>query len=322
MKNSVPLKILKPLITLSSGIGRQKKLFILIYHRVLDKPDFMRPGEADKAIFAWQMEVLASYFNVLPLHEALQKLQKNALPPRAVCITFDDGYADNCTNALPILKQFQLPATFFIADGFLDGGRMWNDTVIEAVRTINQPQLDLTPIELGRFDLSSDEKKSRAAGHIIRAIKHFEPVRRRECAEFLAAQTARLQNDLMMTTGQLQLLRQSGMEIGGHTVTHPILAKLDDAQVLEEISANKTALENLLNTELRYFAYPNGKPEQDYLVKHSELVRKAGYRAALSTRWGVAGQSSDNWQLPRFTPWDKSPGKFILRMVRMYSCVN
>jgi len=119
------LHVLKPFATLASGLGAQKKLSILIYHRVLDQADFMRPGEVDKQAFTWQMQLLARYFNVLSLNEALSGLQNDNLPPRAVTITFDDGYADNLHNALPILKQFGLSATFFIASGYLDGGRMW-----------------------------------------------------------------------------------------------------------------------------------------------------------------------------------------------------
>ena len=116
---AITLYGLKQLATLASGFGKKKKLFILIYHRVLDEPDFMRPGEVDKIKFAWQMELLSKYFNVLSMSDALEKIQKNTLPPRAVCITFDDGYADNYHNALPILKNNQLTATFFISSGYL-----------------------------------------------------------------------------------------------------------------------------------------------------------------------------------------------------------
>jgi peptidoglycan/xylan/chitin deacetylase (PgdA/CDA1 family) len=318
MINSIFLNILKVLATIASGLGKRKKLFILIYHRVLDQPDIMRPGEADKSAFTWQMELLSKYFNVMSLHDALQKIQTNTLPPRAACITFDDGYADNCTNALPILKRFNLSATFFIANGFLNGGRMWNDTVIEAVRNFPLPELDLSAIDLGRFDVSNPETKYQAAEQIIRQIKHLPPAQRAEHTAFLAAQSQNLPDDLMMTTGQLKQLHQSGMEIGGHTVNHPILAKLDNETARKEIEENKTFLEKLLNTSLRFFAYPNGKPNSDYLQQQVTIVKQLGYQAALSTQWSVADHGSDSWQLPRFTPWDKSPIKFMLRMISVY----
>lgn len=318
MKHSIFLTTLQALATAASGMGKHKKLFILIYHRVLDEPDFMRPGEADKTAFSWQMQLLSEYFNVLPLQDALQKMQSGNLPPRAVCITFDDGYADNFTNALPILKRFGLSATFFIANGFLNGGRMWNDTVIEAVRNFPQLELNLNQIGLGRFDLSDPQKRCRAAANIIQQIKHLPPAQRDRHTAFIAAQSRNLPDDLMMTSEQLTQLHLSGMEIGGHTVNHPILAKLDAQTAQREIAENKSFLENLLNASPRFFAYPNGKPLEDYLPQQVEIVKDAGYQAALSTQWGVAHRYGDGWQLPRFTPWDSTPLKFMLRMVCKY----
>ena len=294
----------------------------MIYHRVLDEPDFMRPDEVDKEAFTWQMELLAMHFNVLPLSEALERMQNDTLPSRAVSITFDDGYADNYTNALPILKKCNLTATFFIANGFLDGGRMWNDTVIEAVRNIKVPILDLTEIGLGQFEVAEISQKCWVAEQIIQKIKHVPLDKRNQYTIYIAAQSHSLPSDLMMTSAQLIKLHQSGMEIGGHTVNHPILAKLDDHMAELEISENKAFLEQLINTKIKYFAYPNGKPGKDFYKQHLSIVENIGYQAALSTEWGVTNQMSDIWQLPRFTPWDKNPIKFILRIVGRYQYVG
>lgn len=314
---SILLGGLKHLATLASGLGKQKKLFILIYHRVLDEPDFMRPGEVDKYAFTWQMALLSRYFNVLSLDDALQRLQSDTLPPRAVTITFDDGYADNHANALPILKSHGLMATFFIASGYLNGGRMWNDSVIEAIRSMPQPQLDLSAIGLGRYALATPAEKAASAQQILTKIKHLAPEQRAECTRYIEQQAAYLPDDLMLSTGQLVQLQQNGMEIGGHTVTHPIMAKLSDAEVQRELTENKQFLEQLLGGQVRYFAYPNGKTGQDYLPGQSALVKACGYQAALTTDWGVANNTSEVWQLPRFTPWDKSPIKFMVRMIRL-----
>ncbi|PPD35116.1 MAG: polysaccharide deacetylase [Methylomonas sp.] len=311
------LSLLQPFATLASGIGNQKKLLIMIYHRVLDEPDFMRPGEVDKAAFTWQMQLLAKHFNVLPLAEALERMQNNTLPPRAVCITFDDGYADNYTNALPILQRFDLKATFFIASGFLDGGRMWNDTVIEAVRNITTASLDLNKAGLGVFETSTHSQKCQSAQEIIKKIKHLDLSERTRYVEVIAAKSQDLPNDLMLTSEQLKELHQSGMEIGGHTVNHPILAKLDETTSKREIKENKIFLEELLGVTLQFFAYPNGKPEIDYLRQHAEWVKQAGFSAAVSTQWGVATKDSSLMELPRFTPWDGEPLKFMLRIIML-----
>jgi len=309
---------IKHLATISSGAGKQKKVLILIYHRVLDEPDFMRPGEVDKNEFTWHMELMSRYFNVLSLKEALEKADEDNLPPRAVCITFDDGYADNYFNALPILNKFGLEATFFIANGFLDGGIMWNDCVIEGVRSIQGDILDLREIKLGEFDISTDEKKARVAGSILKTIKHCEPSQRKQYAKYFFSLIPKNAPEIMLTMEQLRMLYKSGMEIGGHTKTHPILATLDKTEASLEIKENKQVLEDILDTQINFFAYPNGKPEIDYLPEHVQIIKKSKYQAALSTEWGVMDKNSDKWQLPRFTPWDSVPEKFMLRIADIY----
>jgi peptidoglycan/xylan/chitin deacetylase (PgdA/CDA1 family) len=318
MKHELLLKLLEPLATFASGLGKQKKLLIMIYHRVLDEPDFMRPDEVDKEAFTWQIELLAKHFNVLPLSEALERMQTDTLPPRAVSITFDDGYADNYINALPILKKFNLTATFFIASGFLDGGRMWNDTVIEAVRNFSGSELDLSEIGMGLFDVNDVAKKNKSANQIILQIKHLPFIERDKYTTYIASQSQNLPDELMISSEQLKKLHQSGMEIGGHTVNHPILTTLDLEIAKSEINENKVFLEKLLGQQLSLFAYPNGKPTNDFDSIHCELVKQIGYKAAVSTKWGVVGKKSDIWQLPRFLPWDKSSLIFMARIIYIY----
>jgi hypothetical protein len=123
------------------GAGADAKLSILIYHRVLPVPDPLFPTETTVESFDAQLGLLKSLFNVLPLPEAVARLKAGTLPARAASITFDDGYADNFTRALPILQKHGLHATFFIATAYLDGGRMFNDTVIESIRQCTQRHL-------------------------------------------------------------------------------------------------------------------------------------------------------------------------------------
>ena len=138
---------------LISPAGERGKLSVLIYHRVLAAPDSILYGEIDAMRFEVCMELVAAEFNVLPLGEACSRLVRGALPARAVCITFDDGYSDNEQIALPILKRLGLPATFFVATGFSNGGIMFNDGVIEAVRHSAEGTYDLTALGFGNYTL-------------------------------------------------------------------------------------------------------------------------------------------------------------------------
>jgi peptidoglycan/xylan/chitin deacetylase (PgdA/CDA1 family) len=290
-------------------------LSILIYHRVIREPDALVPGETCESEFDWQLAALRRWFTVLPLPEAIARLRAGTLPVRSACVTFDDGYADNVTVALPALLRHGVPATFFLATGFFDGGRMWNDSVIETIRSAEGSVLDARCIGLEPLDISDIASRRRALDTALVALKYLPQEERQARVDEFAAKASRpLPADLMMTTGQVRHLAASGMEIGAHTVTHPILARLEPARASSEIAESRQRLETIIGRRVTLFAYPNGRPGQDYRPEHVAMVKELGFEAALSTAWGVAHAASDMFQLPRFTPWDKSAGMFVLRL--------
>ncbi|HEU4373354.1 MAG TPA: polysaccharide deacetylase family protein [Telluria sp.] len=290
-------------------------LSILIYHRVLAHKDPLFPAEVDAVEFDHQIGLLRSMFNVIPLIDAVRHLRAGTLPARAACITFDDGYADNAEVALPILRRHGVHATFFVATSFLNGGRMWNDTVIELVRHAPAGVIDATSIGLGRHVVGSIAERQQAIGALIGQLKYL-PVDARlaEVNRLVALVDVALCDTLMMTSAQVCQLHDAGMEIGGHTVHHPILAKLDSAHAREEMREGKLALEQIIGAPVRLFAYPNGKPGVDYCAEHVAMARELGFEGAVSTAWGASKSDPDPFQLPRFSPWDRTPLKFALRM--------
>jgi len=270
----------------------------------------------DAATFSMQMALLASGFNVLPLAEAVQCLAQGTLPVRAACVTFDDGYADNHDVAFPILRQLGIPATFFVATGFLDGGRMWNDTIIETIRRTRNPTLELSNLGLGSYPMSSIVERRVAVRALLRAIKHLPSNERSETVRTIAATVGQpLPDNLMMTSAQVRALYGAGMAIGGHTVTHPILTRISDRQAESEMAEGKAKLESVTGGPVKLFAYPNGVPIEDFGPGHVALARKVGFTAAVTTSWGAARRNSDVFQLPRFTPWDLHPLKFSARLL-------
>lgn len=263
------------------------------------------------------METVSSNFNVLPFHEAIDRLQNKSLPPRALCITFDDGYADNFEVALPILQKFDLPATFFVATGFLDGGRMWNDSVIEAIRNVPDSMIDLSKLDLGKHEIRTIEQRQQVISKTLNSLKYLSaPQRLKQVESLLGTLNVEVPTNLMMTSEQVRGLVAAGMEVGAHTVNHPILASLDLKQAREEIENGKSELEDIIGIPVDSFAYPNGKPGKDYLADHVKMVQRAGYSRAVSTAWSVSTSESDIYQLPRFTPWDTTPFRFMLRMLQ------
>ena len=293
------------------------QLSILIFHRVQAQEDPLFPLEVNAQRFDRVMALVAANFRVLPLLQAVQAIEKGRLPPRALSITFDDGYADNHDVALPILQRHGLSACFFIATGFLNGGRMFNDTVIESVRQSRLRSVDLADLGLGRFPLETPGQRSIAIAHILSTVKYLPPDARPQGLARLQhlLQTAHLPDDLMMTTAQVQAMHAAGMEIGAHTVRHPILNAVDDAAAEQEILGSRSTLQQMIDAPVPLFAYPNGQPDRDYAQKHAAMVRRLGFRAAVSTAPGVARGGADLYQLPRFTPWDRMPGQWLARLV-------
>ncbi|APA71361.1 polysaccharide deacetylase [Janthinobacterium sp. 1_2014MBL_MicDiv] len=292
-------------------------LSILIYHRVLARPDPLFPGEVDAMLFERQLRLLKRFYTPLPLAMAVRRLQDGSLPARAACITFDDGYADNAQVALPLLQRHAMHATFFIATGYLDGGQMWNDSVIEGVRHAPGPSLDLHAYGLGKLPIASLAQRRAAIATLLGQLKYL-PFAQRQC---LAVQVRRMagatmRRPQMLSTEQLRRLHAAGMGLGAHTVSHPILATLSPRAARLDIANGKRQLEELIQAPVTLFAYPNGKAGQDYGAAHVEIVRSLGFTAAVATDWGVARPHAglDMLQLPRFTPWDRGRLAFLWRM--------
>lgn len=302
-----------------SPAGARARLTILIFHRVLPAPDELSPWEPDARRFDQILTWISDWFVVLPLGQAVEAMNRGDLPSRALSITFDDGYADNHDIALPLLQRHAMSAAFFVATGFLDGGRMWNDSVIESVRRSKQPVLDLRGLGLegiDRLPLHDVPQRRVAIDRLLRSAKYLETERRLQVVDQIAARAeCELPGNLMMTTRQLETLHAAGMDIGAHTAHHPILAQLDRNEARREIELGRAQLERATGRRISLFAYPNGKPGQDYSPASVRLVRELGFDAAVTTAPGVMGADTDRWQIPRFTPWDRSRTRFGARLL-------
>lgn len=325
------MTLLRTAATVFSPAGIHSRLSIFIYHRVLPEPDPLSDSDPVAEAFDWQMELIARQFNVLPLEQAIARLQAGSLPSRAACITFDDGFADNLYVALPTLNKQGLHATFFVSTGYLGGGIMFNDLLVAALRDSQRDKVNLSFVspDLPRQGerLLGDAASRRAVFYELLGHIRYRPVEERLRLAHQVAEECEVAapTDLMLDEAGVKALYNAGMGIGAHTVSHPILAQCDEQQARDEILLGKQRLEAIIDAPVALFAYPNGRPGDDYGRREMELVREAGYIAAVSTIDGAAHASALNtgtedlmFQLPRFTPWDDSPGRFMVRSVRNY----
>ena len=301
-----------------SPAGPRARLSTLIFHRVTPEVDPMFPGEVDASRFDAICGWLRRWTNVLPLEEAVDRMSDGSLPARAMCITFDDGYADSHEVALPILKRHGLNATFFVASGFIGGGIMWNDRISEAVRLCSSRSLSipegLIP-ERRSLDLSDWVQRRRAVDDLLGALKYLPLAQRMQQSDaIVAASGVRLPADLMMSKSQVAGLVRAGMHVGGHTVNHPILTRIGQDAALREMLEGKSALEEMTQQPVRLFAYPNGRPDTDYSLRDVSLAERAGFKAAFCTARGSASKGDDIFQLPRSTPRGATRLRFGVRL--------
>lgn len=304
-------------LTVLSPSGSRGRLSILIFHRVVERPDPLDPDLPVADEFERRMRWIRGWFNVLPLGVAVERLFDGTLPSRAMAITFDDGYADNEVIAAPILSRLGLTATFFVSTGYLDGGCMWNDRVIESMRAFPRDSIDLGTLGLGQHELASLTDRCVATDAVLDAIKHLNPADRLAATDAIVDMAGRPPMPrLMMSPDQVRNLVRQGMQVGGHTVTHPILNCLGPTEAYAEVRDGKLALERMLGQPIQLFAYPNGNPEVDYRTEHARMVAECGFTAAVSTAWGAASRQSDRFQLPRFTPWDRTKYRFGARLLQ------
>ena len=201
---------------------------------------------------------------------------------RMLCLTFDDGYADTLTHALPVLEMHSAPATIFVITDMPDlRFKLWSYAFEQILRedpNRDQKFLALTGSILANSRLKNDE--------LFRKFGLTDNLFRHLCARY------------SLTWGDIRRLAQHPLiTIGAHTVSHPVLSSLSDAQLETELLECKRRLETETQREVTLFAYPFGIAGP----RECEAARRAGFEAAVTNRTGnvVDGHKDHLWALPR-----------------------
>jgi peptidoglycan/xylan/chitin deacetylase (PgdA/CDA1 family) len=266
-------------------------LRILAYHRVLDIPSDGFPFDLElvsacTAAFRQQMAHLRKCWSPISLSAALDCVDAGReLPARAVVVSFDDGFSDNYTHAYPILREFDIPAVIFVSTYFVDTQRtLWFDQLAHAVLTTAQRALDLPwqdalpvpPDDAGRRDL--------LAG-LLRRLKTMENEQRLALLQSVAVQLrcpppARPHAlSAPLSWEQIAEMASQGIEIGSHTLTHPILTTLDAPGIRRELADSRARIETQLRRPVTLLAYPVGG-RGAFNENIAAMAHDIGYRAA------------------------------------------
>jgi peptidoglycan/xylan/chitin deacetylase (PgdA/CDA1 family) len=300
--------------TLEGFAGRGFAFPILGYHRVNDERDPFFPA-LPSAVFERHISHLARSYCVLAVEDLVERMQHGKVPRNAIAITFDDGYRDNLTHAAPILARYGLPATIFLATGFIGTAQVpWYDRLAMAFRDTTvgsivspwgQPlSLESTGDRLAALDQTLAYLKGRPDDEFRRRLD--------EVLGALAAE-ARRGKGWMLDWDDVVALRGLGFRIGAHTVHHPILSRLSVERARAEIEGSRTAIASACGAAPKAFAYPNGKPA-DYSDAVQRLVRDAGFTCAVTTRFGLNTRQTPPYELRRGGPWEHDVATFAFKL--------
>jgi len=261
--------------------ANQHKILVLTYHRFSDQP---KGGFTHAGAFAEQLEYLRAHYTVVPLSAVGRHLvEGEPLPNAPAAITIDDGYRDAYDVAFPILRRHRAPATLFAATDFIDrNGWLWTDKLryVEA-RKKSSSTLDARRANADLKRLPDEEKDERIAAIAQDAGVTLPTLPPDDCGA--------------MTWDQAREMAAAGIEIGSHTITHPILTQLDPVRLEYEVRQSRSRLEHVLDREVGLCCYPNG----DYNARVRSAVERAGYRVAVTTEGGLNDRRSDPLALRR-----------------------
>jgi peptidoglycan/xylan/chitin deacetylase (PgdA/CDA1 family) len=302
-------------VALEGRAGRGFAFPILSYHRVNDEKDPFFPS-LPSAVFERHMAYLASSYRVLTVEELVERIHRGTVPRNALAITFDDGYRDNLTHAAPILARHGLPATVFLATGFIGTSEApWFDRVAMAFKNTTAASIGAPwggRLELGRVD-------DRLAA-VERALAYFKGLadgefrlRLDELLSALAVDDQRWCKGWMLEWDDVQALAGLGFSIGAHTIHHPILSRVSVERARTEIVGSRTMIASACGVSPKAFAYPNGKPE-DYTDAVQRLVRDAGFTCAVTTRFGLNTRQTPVYELRRGGPWEHDVATFAFKL--------
>lgn len=303
--------------SLLSPAGPSARLSVLLFHKVPTKADPLAPAELDLPRFEQMLDFVSENANVLALSDANASMRRGTLPQRAVALTFDDGYAEWIDNVAPALLRRGMPATFFITTGQFEGGVLWHERILSAVRALPRHGANL-PAGLAQYtDLDLPNCRERLVERLQERLKYAPLNERIFAIEQLESQAIEpLMLPSVFNANSVRNLHSQGFEIGAHTVHHPILNECTAQQARAEIADSKAELEMLIGGAVHAFAYPNGRPGTDFGFDHVSMVKESGYQLAVTTSVGAAKASTDPFQLPRFTPWGLSNERMAFQIVR------
>ena len=313
---------------------------ILLYHRVTKLTSDPQLLAVSPEHFSEHMEVLRKNTRPLPLQQLTKEMRAGSLTRRGVVITFDDGYSDNLNEAKPILERYGFPATVFVPSGNIDtSSEFWWDDLERIFLlpgklpeslflSINgqkyhwdmEEWVEYTDEDYRRFckwnvfELEIPTIRHNIYMKLCELLRNLAIKERNSIVSYIVNWSGKpakgRKTHRVLSASELRMITEGGLvEIGAHTVNHPVLATISQEEQIHEIRQNKSALENTLSHPINSFSYPFGSMA-DYTVDTVKIINEAGFDNACSNFPGKVQNGTDFFQLPRFLVRNWSGNEF------------
>lgn len=276
----------RPLGSLARRLPLWHGLLVLNYHHVARRAEDVHDAalwSATPEALDEQLGFLAREFDVVGPAEARERPPRRG---RRVLLTFDDGYRDNHELAFPLLRRHGLSAVFFLATGYLDDPRLpWWDEIADIVAHATAASLPPDGWIASELALGPAARDATVA-ELVGVYKRLAPERTEPFLDWLgessgSGRRAGSARELWMTWEMAREMRDAGMGIGGHTVNHPVLARLDAGAQRAEIAGCRARLEQELGEPMRLFSYPVGLRDS-FDERTRAALREEGAEVAFS----------------------------------------
>lgn len=299
---------------------QKAKYMVLGYHRVgTEGPPFY--STLPRAAFAAQMRYIKRNYRVISVSQMAKELGDPDLQGRAIVVTFDDGYGDLFSEAFPILRDYEIPATIYLAGQAIETGELlWYDGIFLRLQYAG----NILNVMLDRpytFLLDSKTARLVAAEKIVTYLRSIpDDERRAWCAAFekLVPVPRHTLRGSMLTWDEIRQMHRAGITFGAHTMTHPVMSRLLPEAQRDEISQSKRLVEQRLDTAVNEFAFPFGKV-RDCGTAAASTLKQLGFLTALTTIVGINEPGSSLLRLRRVViNNDTSISKFALQLQRLF----
>lgn len=300
---------------------------VLLFHRVAQAVGDFHGIAVPPAEFRAQMELLRRSCNVLPLEELVARARGEALPPRALALSFDDGYADNLVHASPVLVELGLPATFFVTgEGLLSPHEFWWD-VLERTLLSDCPAEASLELRLRgerrRFPVATREERAACHAALYPSLVGAPPEERDAVVATLLAwsgQTLATEPDRRPVSADelRRLAARAGHSIGAHGAHHRALPELDAGEKASELGEGRARLEQALGRPVRVLAYPFGAFDDASV----DAAQAAGFELALTCEESVVGPGTHPLKVGRFEVKPGGRGSLAALLERAFAAAR